>query len=102
MALNDHLNSVELWHKSDLLGPRAFAEYNKEIYTVLLNGNVVKLVDENIVPVIKFGKPCKGIYPEKICGRPLALEFDKDGALYVADAYYGIFKVNITTGRYAI
>lgn len=38
------------------------------------------------------------LYEEAICGRPLGMHFDKDGRLYVADAYYGLFKVDIKTG----
>jgi len=36
-----------------------------------------------------------GLYEEHICGRPLGLDIDKNGFLYIADAYYGIFKVNL-------
>ena len=28
------------------------------------------------------------------------MKFDKKGALYVCDAYYGIFKVDVKTGKY--
>lgn len=38
-----------------------------------------------------------GLYEEHICGRPLGLSMDKNGFLYVADAYYGIFKVNLNS-----
>lgn len=38
------------------------------------------------------------IFEEDICGRPLGLKFDNAGNLYVADAYYGIFKYNIAKG----
>lgn len=41
-----------------------------------------------------------GIWQEHKCGRPLGLKFDKKGNLYVADAYYGIFQVNVATGEY--
>lgn len=30
----------------------------------------------------------------------MGLRFDKKGNLYVVDAYYGIFKVNVATGEY--
>lgn len=40
-----------------------------------------------------------GYWQEPKCGRPLGIEFDKSGILYVADAYYGIWKVNIATGQ---
>lgn len=38
-----------------------------------------------------------GIYEEHICGRPLGLNADQKGFLYVADAYYGIYKVNVNS-----
>ena len=41
-----------------------------------------------------------GIWQEHKCGRPLDLKFDKKGNLYVIDAYYGIFQVNVATGEY--
>lgn len=98
LALNGKLDNVEIWHKSELTGPEGFAVYNNELYTTVHGGDVVKLTGSHITPVVKFGKPCKGIYQEKICGRPLGLDFAKDGTLYVADAYYGLFKVNVKTG----
>lgn len=37
---------------------------------------------------------------EKICGRPLGLAFDTIGNnLIVADAYYGIWSVDLATGK---
>lgn len=36
-----------------------------------------------------------GLHEEHICGRPLGINVDKHGFLYVADAYYGIFKVKL-------
>lgn len=39
-----------------------------------------------------------GLFEEHICGRPLGLRFDAKGSLYVSDAYFGIFKVNMSTG----
>lgn len=99
MALNEKLNNVEIWHKSDLYGPEAFAEYNNELYTTVHGGDVVKLTGDHITPVVKFGEPCKGLYEEKLCGRPLGLAFSNDGTLYVSDAYYGIFKVNVKSGE---
>lgn len=100
MALNEKLNNVEIWHKSDLYGPEAFAEYDNELYTTVHGGDVVKLTGNHITPVVKFGKPCKGLYQEKLCGRPLGLAFSNDGTLYVNDAYYGIFKVNVKSGEF--
>lgn len=100
LALNDKLNDVEVWHKGDFVGPETFAVYKDELYTSIHGGDIVKLVGNHILPVAKFGKPCKGLYEEHVCGRPLGLTFDKNGALYVADAYYGLFKVDVKTGNY--
>ena len=36
---------------------------------------------------------------EPTCGRPLGMRKDKDGYLIVADAYLGLFKVNVATGN---
>lgn len=99
LSLNNKLDDVEFWHKGDFTGAECFADYDGELYTGINGGDVIKLTNGHVTPVAKFGKPCKGLYEEKICGRPLGLTFDKTGALYVADAYYGIFKVNVKTGE---
>lgn len=42
----------------------------------------------------------EGFAEEKICGRPLGLAFDTQGNnLIVADAYYGIWLVNLSNGK---
>uniref|UniRef100_A0A1Y1MAF0 Strictosidine synthase conserved region domain-containing protein n=1 Tax=Photinus pyralis TaxID=7054 RepID=A0A1Y1MAF0_PHOPY len=99
LTLNDKLQSTEVWHKGDFNGPEAYGVYNGELYTSIHGGNVIKLIGESFVPVVKFGKQCKGFYQEHICGRPLGFQFDKHGGLYVADAYYGIYKVDMKTGK---
>lgn len=33
-----------------------------------------------------------------MCGRPLGMRFHKDGRLFVIDAYYGLYAVNVETG----
>lgn len=99
LKLNEKLNDVEIWHKEDLHGPESFVDYNGELYTSVQGGDIVKLTGNHITPVVKFGKPCKGIYEEKLCGRPLGLAIDKNGVLYAADSYYGIFKVDLKTGK---
>lgn len=99
LALNERLNDAVLWHKNDLYGPESFADYNGVLYTSLHNGQIVKFVEDRIIPVVRIGKPCKGFHEERICGRPLGMKFDKDGSLIVADAYYGVYRVNVNTGR---
>ncbi|XP_057657026.1 adipocyte plasma membrane-associated protein Hemomucin-like isoform X1 [Diorhabda carinulata] len=99
LALNEKLKDMKIWHQGDLSGPEGFADYNGELYTGLNGGNIVKLVGDRIELVTKTGKPCKGHYEEHICGRPLGMVFDKNGNMIVADAYYGILRINVKTGN---
>lgn len=100
LALEDKLKTAELYHKGDLIGAETFAQYNGELYASLSNGEVVKLNEnDEIETVVKTGKPCKGYFEERICGRAMGIKFDNKGNLFVADAYYGISKVDIKTGK---
>ncbi|XP_054262872.1 adipocyte plasma membrane-associated protein Hemomucin-like [Macrosteles quadrilineatus] len=100
LALNDHLNSAEKLFMNEVKGPEHMEVYNGTLYTTIEGGYVVKIVGEKIVPVVKFGQKCDGIHEPEICGRPLGLSFDGNQNMYVADAYYGIFKVNLSSGEY--
>lgn len=45
-------------------------------------------------------KYIEGLIEEDICGRPLGMAFDTIGNnLIVADAYYGIWMVDLKTGK---
>lgn len=100
LALNNKLDKVEVWHKGELFGPESIKLYNGDLYTSIHGGDIVKLTGNHITPVVKFGKPCKGIHEESKCGRPLGMDFDADGNMYACDAYYGVFKVNVQTGKF--
>ncbi|KAL3286813.1 hypothetical protein HHI36_001305 [Cryptolaemus montrouzieri] len=95
---NGKLDNIEFLHKDLMHGPESLADDSKFIYTSVHMDGIVKLVGKHIVPLVKFGKPCKGVYQEGICGRPLGITFGQDGYLYAADAYYGIYKVDVNTG----
>lgn len=41
----------------------------------------------------------EGYWEEKKCGRVLGLAFDTKGFLYAVDAYYGIYKINVNSGK---
>lgn len=89
---------MERLFEKEIKGPEAFADYNGEIYTTLEGGEVCKIVGNNLVPVAKVGLPCKEAKDNSICGRPLGLNFDNDGVLYVTEAYSGIWKIDLKTG----
>nr|XP_012233601.1 PREDICTED: adipocyte plasma membrane-associated protein-like [Linepithema humile] len=96
----NRLNGAQKLFEKELHGPEDLVTYNGQLYTGVHGGYVVRVEEDRIVPIVKFGQQCDGIWQEKKCGRPLGLHFDKKGNLYVVDTYYGIFKVNVATGEY--
>nr|CAD7399853.1 unnamed protein product [Timema cristinae] len=99
LALNERLNNAEHLFKGEVKGAESFAVHKGSLYSGLHGGYIVKIVASKVIPVTKFGSSqCLGFWDEAKCGRPLGLKSGKDGYLYVADAYYGLYKVNTTTG----
>ncbi|CAH0594290.1 unnamed protein product [Chrysodeixis includens] len=101
LAPNGALNNAERSFKGKFLGPEAFQVFNGELYTSLATGEIVKISPGGHVTfVTKIGKPCTGLVHEHICGRPLGFQIDEAGKfMYVADAYYGIWKVDLKTDK---
>ncbi|XP_050527164.1 adipocyte plasma membrane-associated protein Hemomucin isoform X2 [Daktulosphaira vitifoliae] len=97
LALNEKLSGAKKLFENQLKGPEGLAYHEGFLYTTIHGGHVVKIYDDKIIPVMKFGKLCDGLYEEHLCGRPLGLTFDSKGALYIADCYNGIFKVNVSS-----
>ncbi|XP_029174108.1 adipocyte plasma membrane-associated protein-like [Nylanderia fulva] len=96
----NRLNNVEKLFEGRFVGPEAFASYDGQLYTGIHDGYVLRIEEDTLVPIAKFGKKCDGLWQEHKCGRPLGMRFDKKGNLYVVDSYYGIFKVNVESGEY--
>uniref|UniRef100_A0A1B6I6F1 Strictosidine synthase conserved region domain-containing protein n=1 Tax=Homalodisca liturata TaxID=320908 RepID=A0A1B6I6F1_9HEMI len=100
LAVNNKLNNAERLFEDEIRGPEHLEVHNGVLYTTLDGGYVAKIVADKIIPVVKFGKKCEGLYEPEVCGRPLGLAFDRKGFMYAVDAYYGVFKVNTSTGEY--
>ncbi|KYN02964.1 PREDICTED: adipocyte plasma membrane-associated protein-like [Cyphomyrmex costatus] len=96
----NRLNGIQKLFDGAINAPESFGSYDGQLYTGVHGGYVLRIEEDDIVPIVKFGKKCDGIWQEQKCGRPLGLKFDEKGNLYVVDAYYGIFKVNVATGEY--
>lgn len=96
----NRLNNYEKLFEGKFIGPESFAAYDGQLYTGIHDGFVLRIEEDTLVPITKFGKKCDGLWQEHKCGRPLGMKFDKKGNLYVVDTYYGIFKVNVKTGEY--
>ncbi|XP_047033397.1 protein STRICTOSIDINE SYNTHASE-LIKE 7 [Helicoverpa zea] len=102
LATNGALNNAGKAYNGKLLGPEAFQVYKGELYTSLATGEIVKLTPEGHVTfVTSVGQPCSGsIIHEHICGRPLGFVIDeRTETLYVADAYHGIWKVDLKSNK---
>ncbi|CAG9789358.1 unnamed protein product [Diatraea saccharalis] len=101
LAPNGALDNAEKLFIDKVLGPEAFQLYKGEVYTSLATGEIVKLTPGGHVTfVTKIGQPCTGIKQEHICGRPLGFVFDeKNNQMYVADAYHGIWKIDLKTDK---
>jgi len=95
---NTKLNGVEKILENEIEGPESIAFYKGELYTGLADGRVVRIKDNKVETVAQLAT-CGGIWEEHICGRPLGLRFDASGNLFVANAYKGLLKVDIKTGK---
>jgi sugar lactone lactonase YvrE len=104
LAPNSVLDKAELAYDGKLVGPESIAIRGKEIYTGV-GGKVIRIKDGEIKTIAQFGpKHCdEGNYWEvETCGRPLGMRFDNKGKLIVADAYLGIFRVDVDTGKFEL
>lgn len=58
LALNSRLNNAERLFEGDIHGPEALEVHNKQLYTSLHGGYVVRIEDDKVKPVVKFGQDC--------------------------------------------
>lgn len=99
LALNSYLDKAERILEGRLGGPEHILVVGKDLYTGLNTGEVVRINGNHITHVAKFGQPCEGHYEERKCGRPLGMVHDAvNNRLIVADAYYGIWEVDLKNG----
>lgn len=82
---NSKLKQAELISLGNIKGPESIAVDEKNyIYTGDSEGNILKISPEG---EILFSIPTGG--------RPLGVELDKKGELYICDAYKGLLKLNL-------
>ncbi|KAJ8681136.1 hypothetical protein QAD02_016923 [Eretmocerus hayati] len=94
------LDNPQFIFHGKIKGPQSFASYEGKLYTGSRGGYVLRIDENQLVPVAYYGKDCDSSWENPECARPMDLKFDGNGYLYVCDAYYGIFKINVTTGIY--
>lgn len=91
------INGAERVLEGKIHGPEVFRIVNGELYTGLATGEVVKVTASGVVNLVtKIGESCAGYWEEAKCGRPLSIQYcEKEKKLYVLDAYYGIWKMDL-------
>jgi sugar lactone lactonase YvrE len=108
LAANKKLESAQYIGHKALRGPETIVFTNDgTMYTGLMNGQIVRITKTgNIEKVAQIGEETNetlcndygpNLHTNPRCGRPLGLRL-VDKTLYVADGFYGIFSVDITTG----
>lgn len=98
------LSKAEKLFQGELIGPECLEASPVDpdvFYTTLHGGTIVKISGNGtrMQQINKFGKTCAGNWDSQNCGRPLGIRFDKDGHLIAADAYLGIYKVDLESGN---
>ncbi|VDM58021.1 unnamed protein product [Angiostrongylus costaricensis] len=72
------------------------------IYTGLYDGRLVHIKNGKIIEEVRLTKAerCGSIDSEPICGRPLGIRRLNEHEMVVADAYFGVFVVNLSKGTF--
>lgn len=96
LAPNNKLQKAQKLLEGRIIGPESLAYKNGRIYTGTYDGKVVEISNEKDIKVIaQLGTPPCGTREDEMkCGRPLGIRFIDD-KLYMMDAYYGLFEVDV-------
>lgn len=54
----NRLRGAEKLYTGELKGAESFDSYNGKLYSGIYGGYVVRLEEDRVVPVVKFGKKC--------------------------------------------
>lgn len=58
LEVNNFLDKAERLFEGQVHGPETLLKRGNEIYTSIHGGEVIKIIDDHITHVAKFGKPC--------------------------------------------
>ncbi|XP_046364773.2 adipocyte plasma membrane-associated protein-like [Haliotis rufescens] len=96
---NDRLTEAEHLFEDNIEGPESLVFDGDHLYTGTMDGTILDIYKGQKRVLARLGRePCGGYVNEPTCGRPLGMRLNKDGYLIVADAYLGLFQVNVATG----
>ncbi|BHF72360.1 hypothetical protein SprV_0401542400 [Sparganum proliferum] len=98
LAINDRLAYATREFEGQLVGPECVIVVKGSLYTGVLNGSVLKINKNGIRTFARFGP--EGCSSMETCGRPLGLRYDESkDRLLVADAYLGLFAIDMQTEK---
>jgi hypothetical protein len=99
---NYALNMMDRLFEGQLVGGPECIEVSPtdpNVMYVSLSDSIVKIVNgTQMVRVVTLTNETCREWEAKKCGRPLGIKFDNQGHMIVADAYLGIFRINVETG----
>ncbi|CAL4126171.1 unnamed protein product, partial [Meganyctiphanes norvegica] len=102
LAPNEILDGAKRLFEGEIGGPESIAwRRTDEIFVGISDGTIQKIHGESfsqISKVTQMGEACDKPYKKK-SGRPLGMRFAPNGRLLVADAFYGIYSVDVDTGE---
>jgi len=58
----NRLNNAEKLFEGRLVGPESYATYDGQIYTAVYDGYLLRIDEDDLVPIAKFGKKCGESY----------------------------------------
>ncbi|NWR77623.1 APMAP protein, partial [Centropus unirufus] len=97
---NIDLRKAERLWENQLVGPESIANIGDVLFTGTADGKIIKIEDGEIHTVARIGHgPCGTREDEPTCGRPLGIRVGPNNTLFVADAYYGLYEVDPSTGE---
>lgn len=93
---NERLSSTEKLFEDTLLGPESLAVFNGNAVTGSADGFIYQIDGHlKLKPLIKLVEKSCALNPHNAsrCGRPLGLQFDSKGTLYVVEPSIGVFAI---------
>jgi len=97
------LNKAEKLFEGEIPGPEGLEPSPTDpgvFYATLEGGKIAEISDNgNKMKIIaNLGDADKCAADLRKCSRPLGIRFDRNGNLIIADAYLGIFSINLENG----
>ncbi|GFR58386.1 adipocyte plasma membrane-associated protein [Elysia marginata] len=103
LTVNRHLQKMTKLFEGEILGPESFAAGpDGSVYTGSADGRLWRIKDGQLTLVARTGidhPECGSYALERECGRPKGMKVDSHGDLIVVDAYKGVLRVKLDTGR---